>query len=135
MTTIKVNTLCRIDEENPTPVKEQEIALNVTAVDPKADFQNFVLGIENYMQCCEDFGTFSDDIPEQLFVKEIHSDVKITEQQAKELLSDTFADHGDVIAYELVDSDNKSYLFGVYNAHNGYYSHVIYENGEEIDYL
>ena len=29
----------------------------------------------------------------------------------------------------------KDRYFGVYNDHNGYYSHVVYENGKEIDYL
>ena len=39
MSVIKVNTLCKIDEENPTPVKRQEIALNVTAVDLRLTFR------------------------------------------------------------------------------------------------
>ncbi|MCD7113446.1 hypothetical protein [Limosilactobacillus agrestis] len=134
MAMIKVNTLCKINEENPTPVKRQEIALNVTAVDPKADFQNFVLGIDDYQDCCEDFGSFSDDIPEQLFVKAIYSDEELTKEQAERLsLSDEEADAA--MTFKLVDGDDKEYYFGVYNDHNGYYSHVVYENGKEIDYL
>ena len=134
MSVIKVNTLCKIDEENPTPVKCQEIALNVTAVDPKADFQNFVLGIDDYQECCEDFGSFSDDIPEQLFVKAIYSDEELTKEQAERLsLTDEEADAA--IVFKLVDGDDKEYYFGVYNDHNGYYSHEVYENGKEIDYL
>ena len=134
MNSIKVNTLCKINQENPTPVKEQLIALNVTAVDAKSDFQNFVLGIDDFQSCCEYYGTFSNDIPEQLFVKQIIPHIGLSEEQAKKILPDDVS-RDDVDAYALVNKNDEAYLFGVFNVHNGYYAHAIYENGKEIDYL
>lgn len=131
MCIIKVNTLCKINEEKPTPVKHQDIALNITTVDPKVDFQNFVLGIESYIHCCEDFWNFSDDIPEQLFVKAIYSDEELTKEKAERFsLSDKEVDTA--IVFKLIDGDDKGYHFSVYNNHNSYYSHVVYDNGKEM---
>ena len=145
MKTLKVNTECIINRENPTPVKDQSIALNITAIDPKADFQNFVLGIENTID--DDMndeapGALADNIPTKLFVKKIIVDIPITEEQMQHLLDINenpyhldSSDYDYTYMCKLVDSNDKEYLFGVYNMQNGYYGHYIYENGKAIKIL
>ena len=53
MTKYVVNTLCILNQENPTPSKGIDIAINIIPVKKNKKFENFVLGIDNYQQCCE----------------------------------------------------------------------------------
>ena len=137
MTLINVNTLCQVDDSNPTPVKGQEIEINITAVDEKDYFQNFVLGIDNFAQCCEDYGTFSDEIPNRLYVKTIETEPSLDRLDGGHLESilPFGVTPNEAVVYRLTTIGGKQYYFGVYNVHNGYYTHCIYENGKEITYL
>lgn len=48
MTKYIVNTLCILNQENPTPSKCMDIAINIIPVKKNKKFENFVLGIDNY---------------------------------------------------------------------------------------
>ena len=48
--------MCILNQENPTPSKSMDIAINIIPVKKNKKFENFVLGIDNYQQCCEGFG-------------------------------------------------------------------------------
>lgn len=58
MSTIyKINRLCKINTNNPTPCKDDmDVAINIVPVDKNKEFENFVLGINNVQQCFECFG-------------------------------------------------------------------------------
>ena len=43
-----VNTLCILNQENPTPSKSMDIAINIIPVQKNKKFENFVLGIDDY---------------------------------------------------------------------------------------
>lgn len=47
MTKYVVNTLCILNQENPTPSKSMDIAINIIPVKKNKKFENFVLGIDN----------------------------------------------------------------------------------------
>ena len=57
-TVYEINQLCKMNTSNPTPCKyNMEVAINIVPVRKNKKFENFVLGINDYPQCCEDFGT------------------------------------------------------------------------------
>lgn len=149
--TIIVDGDCKINRNNPTPIKKQDIAINIEALNSKTGFKNFVLGIDNDEDGVTWFGTLSSDIPEKIYVKTIKK-TKLDDRQLKELKvtsedlkfsnyleirdhSEMEEDAGGTIIFEIKDRDNNKYYAGVFNCHNGYYSHAIYENGCKIAYL
>lgn len=55
-TVYKINRLCKINTDNPTPCKySMDVAVNIVPVRKNKKFENFVLGIDGYRQCYEDF--------------------------------------------------------------------------------
>lgn len=78
MTKYIVNTLCILNQENPTPSKSMDIAINIIPVKKNKKFENFVLGIDSYQQCCEWFGaecTLGEWFEEEKFVESIEFDI------------------------------------------------------------
>ena len=92
-TLYKINRLCKINTNNPTPCKDDmDVAINIVPVDKNKEFENFVLGINNVQQCFECFGcgcTLGYDFNVEKFVESIEIDV--------------------TISFRLVDSDEGEY--------------------------
>ena len=78
-TVYKINRLCRINTNNPTPCKySMDVAINIVPVKKNKKFENFVLGINNFQQCFECFGcgcTLGYDFNVEKFVESIEIDV------------------------------------------------------------
>lgn len=113
MTKYIVNTLCILNQENPTPSKSMDIAINIIPVKKNKKFENFVLGIDNYQQCCEGFGaecTLGEWFEEEKFVESIEFDI----------------DRDDSFTVKINIKDETPIYASVYNIHNGYYAHAIY---------
>jgi hypothetical protein len=113
MTKYIVNTLCILNQENPTPSKCMDIAINIIPVKKNKKFENFVLGIDNYQQCCEGFGaecTLGEWFEEEKFVESIEFDI----------------DRDDSFTVKINIKDESPIYASVYNIHNGYYAHAIY---------
>ena len=113
MTKYVVNTLCILNQENPTPSKSMDIAINIIPVKKNKKFENFVLGIDNFQQCCEGFGaecTLGEWFEEEKFVESIEFDI----------------DRDDSFTVKINIKDESPIYASVYNIHNGYYAHAIY---------
>lgn len=78
-TVYKINRLCNINTNNPTPCKfNMDIAINIVPVKKNKKFENFVLGINNFQQCYECFGcgcTLGYGFNVEKFVESIEIDV------------------------------------------------------------
>lgn len=108
-----VNQMCILNQENPTPSKCMDIAINIIPVKKNKKFENFVLGIDNYQQCCEGFGaecTLGEWFEEEKFVESIEFDI----------------DRDDSFTVKINIKDESPIYASVYNIHNGYYAHAIY---------
>lgn len=83
-TLYKVNRLCKVNTDNPTPCKySMDIAINIVPVRKNKKFENFVLGINDYQQCYEEFGTgctLGDNFNEEKFVESIEVGVDVPEE-------------------------------------------------------
>ena len=45
----EINRMCKINTDNPTPCKDNmDIAINIVPVEKNDQFENFVLGINNF---------------------------------------------------------------------------------------
>lgn len=113
MTKYIVNQMCILNQENPTPSKSMDIAINIIPVKKNKKFENFVLGIDNYQQCCEGFGaecTLGEWFEEEKFVESIEFDI----------------DRDDSFTVKINIKDESPIYASVYNIHNGYYAHAIY---------
>jgi len=105
--------MCILNQENPTPSKSMDIAINIIPVKKNKKFENFVLGIDNYQQCCEGFGaecTLGEWFEEEKFVESIEFDI----------------DRDDSFTVKINIKDESPIYASVYNIHNGYYAHAIY---------
>lgn len=74
MTKYIVNQMCILNQENPTTSKIMDVAINIVPVEKNKKFENFVLAIDNYQQCCEGFGTcctLGERFEEEKFVESI----------------------------------------------------------------
>lgn len=113
MTKYIINQMCILNQENPTPSKSMDIAINIIPVKKNKKFENFVLGIDNFQQCCEGFGaecTLGDWFEEEKFVESIEFDI----------------DRDDSFTVKINIKDESPIYASVYNIHNGYYAHAIY---------
>jgi hypothetical protein len=113
MTKYIINQMCILNQENPTPSKSMDIAINIIPVKKNKKFENFVLGIDNYQQCCEGFGaecTLGEWFEEEKFVESIEFDI----------------DRDDSFTVKINIKDESPIYASVYNIHNGYYAHAIY---------
>lgn len=113
MTKYIINQMCILNQENPTPSRSMDIAINIIPVKKNKKFENFVLGINNYQQCCEGFGaecTLGEWFEEEKFVESIEFDI----------------DRDDSFTVKINIKDESPIYASVYNIHNGYYAHAIY---------
>lgn len=137
MKKVIVNCRCLVSVDNPTPSKDQDVAINITSLDESSDFKNLVLSIDNDGQCCEEWGTgknIEDGIYDVDYIQEAGY---LSYDEVKELFNLEVI-YDEPIIMEVVLKNGNRFLAGVYNEHNGYYSHEVYinSNGEvEIDYL
>ena len=143
MKTIKVQKDCIIDRKNIAKVQSREIALSVTSVDAlkgnENGFINFTLGIGNYPQCCECFGTYllKEKNQDLFYVDNIELDVKLTDEELKNInkeLKENFW-HDQIICAKVYSNNKKVIATAIaFNQHNGYYSHSVeaLENGKII---
>lgn len=79
-TVYKINRLCKINTNNPTPCKySMEVAINIIPVRKNKKFENFVLGVDDCQQCYEDYGAFNslgeDEVVKFVESIEINSDL------------------------------------------------------------
>lgn len=130
-TVYKINRLCKINTKNPTPCKyNMEVAINIVPVRKNKRFENFVLGIDDYPQCCEEFGTDCtlEHLDVEKFVEFIEVGVDVPLEICDKYLDDKFA--------VKVNIKNEQPIYAwVYNYHNGYYCHNVYytDNTLKID--
>lgn len=115
-----INKLCIINNENPTPSKEQDVAINITATDRT---YNFVLAISNIHQCCE-YWEAKLDVPEYVKPSEGTGDY-IAFVNSIEVIEQEIEDYegGKIIAR--VETNKGIFEGYVLCEHNGYYSHEV----------
>lgn len=107
-----------------------EVAINIVPVRKNKKFENFVLGINDYPQCCEDFGTDCtlEHLEVEKFVEFIEVGVDVPEEVCNKYMDDKFA--------VKVNIKNEPHVYAwVYNYHNGYYCHSVYytDNTLKVD--
>ena len=121
-TVYEINQLCKMNTSNPTPCKyNMEVAINIVPVRKNKKFENFVLGINDYPQCCEDFGTDCtlEHFEVEKFVESIEVGVDVPEEVCNKYMDDKFA--------VKVNIKNEPPVYAwVYNYHNGYYCYNVY---------
>lgn len=134
MSTIyKINRLCKINTNNPTPCKDDmDVAINIVPVDKNKEFENFVLGINNVQQCFECFGcgcTLGYDFNVEKFVESIEIDVTIpfglVDSDEGEY-DGIFCDEQHVFCIKINIRNEEPIYTWVYNKHNGFYCHSVY---------
>lgn len=126
-TVYKINRLCKINTDNPTPCKyNMDVAINITPVRKNKKFENFALGIDGYQQCYEDYDACS-TLTEDEVVKFVES-IEVNVELPYEL---RFKYNGEKFAVKINIRDEEPIYAWVYNDHNGYYYHdIYYTNGE-----
>ena len=140
MKRINVNAHVYLNTENPTPSRtDRLIAINVVPASQldKRIIENYVLAIDDYSRCCEDYGAeyqITDGICKRgniedmgkVFLKSIDTDVgKPYGQRWK------WENEEDYYTVRL-NTDKGTVEAYVYNKHNGYYSHHIYYRNDEL---
>lgn len=132
---MQINQPCQFNQENPTPVKENvAVAINIVGPNP---FVNYVLMIDDTRQCCE-YWEAETSFTGEGFLEELRPDVELedcfdpsTHKTVKEFLNRQFGDlqvfHQGHYWLTLFKVDGTWQYAYVYNDHNGYYSHMIYE--------
>lgn len=142
-TVYKINRLCKINTDNPTPCKDNmDIAINIVPVKKNKKFENFVLGINNFQQCYECFGcgcTLGYDFNIEKFVESIEVDVVppadvIDFDEEDDVI---FCNKKNVFCIKVNVRDESPIYAWVYNEHMGFYYHdIYYTNGElKVDCL
>lgn len=133
----EINRRCILNQENPTPCKSMDVAINIVPVRKNNKFENFVLGINDSQQCYEEFGvgsTLGNRFEEtRKFVESIEVDADIPSS----LYPTSYSECGGVFGVKInVRGEDPIYAW-VYNNHNGYYYHSIYYTDDtlKIDYL
>ena len=138
----KINRLCILNQETPTPCKERmEVAINIVPVRKNNKFENFLLGIDWFQECYENFGhecTLGEGFNVEKFVESIEVDVDIPDS----LCPCNDFDCGGIFGVKINIRDESPVYAWVYNIHNGYYCHAIYYTDDslrvdcfETDYL
>lgn len=128
-TVYKINRLCKINTDNPTPCKySMDVAINIEPVRKNKKFENFVLGMDGYQQCYEDYDARNTLTEDEVikFVESIEVDADIPDK-----LYPTYLDCGGAFGVKINIRDEEPIYAWVYNKHNGYYYHdIYYTNGE-----
>lgn len=141
----EINTECIINFDNPTPVKKNvEVAINIEPVEKdNGIFENFVLMIHDVQQCCEWWDVF-ENIEKDCFNKPVMVEsievFECEEDKFEEFCKKGYIDQefktvksADNIFVEVKLKDKKTPIVaGVFNQHNGYYSHYVYYSNEEL---
>lgn len=130
MSTIyKINRLCKINTDNPTPCKySMDVAINIVPVRKNKKFENFVLGIEDGLLCYEDYGAYN-TLEENEVVKFVES-IEVDSEVPDELYT-TGIDCGGAFGIKINIRGEAPIYAWVHNNHNGYYYHdIYYTNGE-----
>lgn len=131
-TIYKINRLCKINTNNPTPCKDNmDIAINIIPVKKNKKFENFVLGINNFQQCFECFGcgcTLGYDFDVEKFVESIEVDVVppadiVDSDEEDDVI---FCNKKNIFCIKVNIRDEKPIYAWVYNEHNGFYCHSVY---------
>lgn len=146
MRVIEVNKYCEINQDNiAKSVKDRAIAINVIQkVKDEKGFINFCLAIDDYQDCCERWEAIYKKIADyddnNVFVSKIEAEIDYSEEDVKKyckeylpfLNEDDFDDEDKADYFHLckVYGENEELIaLGiVYNYHNGYYKHYVYEN-------
>ena len=142
-TVYKINRMCKINTNNPTPCKDNmDIAINIIPAKKNKKFENFVLGINNFQQCFECFGcgcTLGYDFNVEKFVESIEIDVVppadvIEFDEEDDVI---FCNKKNVFCIKVNIRDELPVYAWVYNEHMGFYYHdIYYTNGElKVDCL
>lgn len=131
-TVYKINRLCNINTDNPTPCKySMEVAINIVPVRKNKKFENFVLGVDDWQQCYEDYGAFNSLFEDEVvkFVESIEINTDLPEKFEKYY-------NGCVFAVKINVKNEEPIYAWVHNDHNGYYFHTVYyTNGTlKVDY-
>lgn len=135
---IKVNKYCEINKDNIAIVRDREIGINILQKRKnEKGFINYCLAIEICQRCCENWGAgfykvidFNED---NVFVSKIELNADISLDDVGNTLH--IDELNSCYACKVYGKNNVLIAIGyVYNDHNGYYSHTIYEveNGEII---
>lgn len=133
-----INQLCTVNQKNPTPSKNMEIAINIEPVRLPDKFENFVLGIDDWVNCCEFFGAETNMPEGEYFINSIEVNVDMPKEVHDEVEKNTPEYILEEVAYDdeffivRINTDKGEYYAWVYNIHNGYYSHLIYWTNSEL---
>ena len=124
----EINRLCKINTDNPTPCKyNMDVAINIVPVRKNKKFENFVLGIDGYQQCYEDYDARNTLTEDEVikFVESIDVDVELPYELR-------FKYNGEKFAVKINIQGEEPIYAWVYNDHNGYYYHSVYYTGGEL---
>ncbi len=135
---IEVNKYCEINKNNIAIVRDREIGINILQKEKdEKGFINYCLAIEACQRCCENWGAdfykVTNFNEENVFVSKIETNADICANDVGNTL-DVY-ELSNCYACKIYGENNVLIAIGyVYNDHNGYYSHTIYEveNGEII---
>lgn len=149
MKTIKVNKLCKINQDNIAPSRDRrQVAVNVTQyIEDEKGFINYCLAINKHLLYSEVFmaNLIKMDVSidfDKVYVEKIEHNV--TDKETLNFITNC-------LGY-LIDDDEMnlfvSKIYGyhdevlaiayVFNYHNGYYSHEVYSdinNNTKVDYI
>ena len=152
MRVIEVNKYCEINQDNiAKSVEDRAIAINVIQkVKDEKGFINFCLAIDDYQDCCERWEAIYKKIADyddnNVFVSKIEAEIDYSEEDVEKYCKEylTFFDNENNDNDEDDDDEKKADYFHickvygeneelialgiVYNYHNGYYKHYVYEN-------
>jgi len=89
------------------------------------DDNNVFVGFDNEQYCCENFGWFFSDKPENGDVEGIKPNLEGYNFDT-EYFHSHWSEHfeeGGIVAFRLVNESNDELFLHLYNHHNGYYGH------------
>ena len=90
---------------------------------------SFLVLIDNFQSCCEDWGYFSSDDDIKKFVgKELKKICFTDEALNTKVYNENIGwglDKGGVVFVDFIFLDGAKLQFAVYNGHNGYYGHEV----------
>lgn len=128
---IKVNKNCKINFENPTPVKQDmAVVINIEALNKTSGFLNFVFLLNDRDICCEWFDHYTDMVKtDKIYIEEIEVETNLSKEVYKRIISEEM-EYGDSRGVDYIaikiKTRKKDFYAVATNYHNGYYYHDIY---------
>lgn len=128
---IKVNKYCKVNFENPTPVKENvAVVINIEALDKTSGFLNFVFLLNDRDICYEWFAHYTDmEKTDKVYIEEIEVEPNLSKDVYKRIISEEMAYEDtkgvNYIAVKIKTRNEEFYAIAS-NYHNGFYYHDIY---------